>query len=139
MTVLSDRPVWPISERVPYIPSGGYAVGDDEPGGRWNVPDPRAVDAVGSGAGLPFDYEFRSTPERCAQLLPGMVIFGNSFSDFYWPLGLHRYFCFMRRSRTPTERLPGFVDTIPVDTKYFIFQYLASYLPGEAPFLAPWR
>ena len=96
--------VWPISERVPYIASGGYAVGDDEPGGRWNVPDPRAVDAVGSGAGLPFDFEFRWTPERCAQLLPGMVIFGNSFSDFYWPLGLHRYFCFMRRSRTPTGR-----------------------------------
>ena len=128
--------VWPISERVPYIASGGYAVGDDEPGGRWNVPDPRAVDAVGSGAGLPFDFEFRSTPERCAQLLPGMVIFGNSFSDFYWPLGLHRYFCFMRRSRTPTGRFPGFVDTIPADTKYFILQYLASYLPGEGPSLS---
>jgi hypothetical protein len=60
-----------------------------------------------------------------------MVLFGNSFSDFYWSLGLHHYFCFIRRARDPISRFTLFYDTIPAGTKYFIFEYYALWLPGE--------
>ena len=51
-------------------------------------------------------------------------VWGIRSAILYWTVGLHRYFCFIRRSRTPIGRLPAFVDAIPPGTKYFIFQYL---------------
>jgi hypothetical protein len=114
-----------------------YEIGHDEPDGRWLVPDRRVIGQVGFDNVQPFDFEYRSRPELCAQRLPGMVLFGDSFSDRYWSLGLQHYFCFARRSRTPTERLTPFVATIPEGTKYFIFQFVATYFPGEAPWLRP--
>jgi len=128
--------LWPVSESVG-SPSPIYEVGRDEPDGRWLVPDRRAIGEVGFDSVQPFDFEYRSRPELCAQRLPGAALFGNSFSDRYWPLGLQRYFCFIRRARTPTERLTPFVANLPEGTKYFIFQYLAAYLPGEGPRLKP--
>jgi len=128
--------LWPVSESVG-SPGPLYEIGHDEPDGHWLVPDQRAIGQVGFDSVQPFDYEYRSRPELCAQRLPGMVLFGDSFSDRYWPLGLQRYFCFARRARTPIERLTPFVAGIPQGTKYFIFQYLAAYLPGEAPRLKP--
>ena len=44
-----------------------------------------------------------------ATRLPGMVLFGNSFSDDYWTLGLQRYFCFIRRARDPISRFELFM------------------------------
>jgi hypothetical protein len=124
----------PVHEQITYAVAG-YAIGHDEPDGHWTVPDRRAIDEVGDGNGLPFDFEFDSAPRLCDDRLPGTVVFGNSFSDHYWTLGLHRYFCFIRRSRTPISRLPAFVDATPPGTKYFIFQYLAAYLPDDGPWL----
>lgn len=126
----------PVSESVG-SPGPLYEVGRDEPDGHWLVPDRRAIGEVGFDSVQPFDFEYRSRPELCAQRLPGTALFGNSFSDRYWPLGLQRYFCFIRRSRTPAERLTPFVASLPEGTKYFIFQYLAAYLPGEGPLLKP--
>jgi hypothetical protein len=116
----------------PYF-TGTYTVGGSEPDGTWFVPDPRIFDRDDDGVGRPFDYEFRSLPELCPQRLPGMVLFGNSFSDFYWTLGLHRYFCFIRRVRDPISRLTAFLDTIPAGTKYFIFQYWDPWLGADTP------
>jgi alginate O-acetyltransferase complex protein AlgJ len=112
-----------------------YQPGRDEPDGHWNIPDRRALASVDYSKAQPFDFEFRSLPALCPERLPGLAVFGNSFSDTWWGLGLHRYFCFVRRARTPIERLPKFVATLPPATKYFIFQYVAAYFPGEAPWL----
>jgi hypothetical protein len=60
-------------------------------------------------------------------------LFGNSFSDAYWSLGLHRYFCFIRRALDPISRFKLFFDTIPAETKYFIFQYYEPWLWDEPP------
>lgn len=114
-----------------------YQVGHDEPDGHWIIPDRRVLGQIVSNSVEPFDYEYRSLSQLCPQRLPGMALFGNSFSNFYWPLGLQRYFCFARRARTPIERLTPFVASLPQDTKYFIFQFLAAYLPGEGPWLKP--
>jgi len=126
-------PLVPIQEpNFPYF-AGRYEVGREEPDGSWHLTHPKAAYIADDGIGRPFDFEFRSHPELCPQRLPGMVIFGNSFSDLYWHLGLHRYFCSIRRARNPMSRFKLFYDTIPEGTKYFIFQYLAPWLPGDAP------
>ena len=56
------------------------------------------------------------------------MLFGNSFSDNYWTLGLQRYFCFLRRARNPISRFKAFFDAIPSETKYVIFQYYAPHV-----------
>ena len=81
-----------------------------------------------AGIARPFDWEFRSLPELCAARLPGMVLYGNSFSDLYWAVGLQHYFCFIRRAREPISRFKLFYDTIPAGTKYFILQYYEPWL-----------
>lgn len=70
----------PVHERITYA-AAGHAIGQTVPDGHWNVPDPRAVDGVGDGNGLPFDFEFHSAPQLCDKRLPGVVLFGISFSD----------------------------------------------------------
>jgi hypothetical protein len=110
------------------IVDGGYAIGGQEADGDWVTPDPDFLNRADAGVGRSFDFEFRSRSELCLQRLPGTVLFGNSFSDFYWQLGLHRYFCFIRRARDPISRFKAFYDTIPPGTRYFIFQYYEPWL-----------
>jgi hypothetical protein len=127
--------LFPPTEEVPYF-ADAYTIGQKEPDGFWFLPDPLVFERADNGIGRPFDWQFRSLPELCPQRLPGMVLFGNSFSDFYWSLGLHRYFCFIRRAREPISRLKAFYDTMPPDTKYFVFQY---YEPWMTEILSePW-
>jgi SGNH hydrolase-like domain, acetyltransferase AlgX len=128
LAVLSD-----VGESVDYAPDF-YAVGKNPAAGHWNT-DPRRIDVPGLGRLPIFDWEFVSDPTACAHLLPGAVLFGNSFSDGYTTLGLYSYFCFLRRSRTPVARLAPYVADIPKGTKYFIFQYTAPYLQSEVPSL----
>jgi hypothetical protein len=109
-------------EETPYY-ANSYAIGATESDGHWNIPDPGVLDRADAGIGRPFDWEFRSLPELCASRLPGMVLFGDSFSDLYWALGLQRYFCFIRRAREPFSRFKSFYDTMPAGTKYFILEY----------------
>jgi hypothetical protein len=117
----------PPMEEEPYY-EGTYTIGGTEPDGHWNIPDPVVLERADAGIGRPFDWEFRSLPEQCASRLPGTVLFGNSFSDLYWAVGLQRYFCFIRRAREPVSRFKLFYDTMPAGTKYFIFQYYVPWL-----------
>jgi SGNH hydrolase-like domain, acetyltransferase AlgX len=120
----------PPEEETPYY-AGSYAIGGPEPDGHWNIPDPVVLERADAGIARPFDWEFRSLPELCAARLPGLALFGNSFSDLYWALGLQRYFCFIRRARDPFSRFKLFYDTMPAGTKYFIFEYYEPWLAGE--------
>ncbi len=108
-------------------------LGADTPESRWITDDSRRIEYPGLGAYPVFDWEVTSRPERCREKLPGAALFGDSFSDSYWSLGLQNYFCFLRRARTPEERLLAYVDDIPPGTKYFIFQFLDPYLLTEFP------
>jgi SGNH hydrolase-like domain, acetyltransferase AlgX len=117
-------------EEAPYY-EGHYTIGASESDGHWNIPDPRVLERADRGIGRPFDFEFRLLPELCASRLPGMVLFGNSFSDLYWSLGLQRYFCFIRRAREPVSRFKLFYDAIPADTRYFILEYYEPWLLHE--------
>jgi SGNH hydrolase-like domain, acetyltransferase AlgX len=107
-----------------------YVIGQPADDGHWVTADPRKIAYPGWGEFPIFDWEFISTPESCATRLPAAALFGNSFSDLYWSLGLQRYFCRLRRARTP----PGaYIDDLPAETKYFILQYFSVFLPGDAP------
>ena len=120
----------PPEEETPYY-AGSYGIGDTEPDGHWTIPDPVVLDRADPGIGRPFDWEFRSLPELCASRLPGMVLYGNSFSDLYWAVGLQRYFCFIRRAREPVSRFKLFYDTVPAGTKYFILEYYEPWLSHD--------
>jgi len=108
-------------------------VGDSEPDGRW-VLDQRQVD-YSFGPSPIFRWDFESAPDHCAGRLPGAMLWGNSFSDTYESIWLPHYFCFMRRAKTPIERLPRFIADMPAGTRYFIFQFVDTYLPCEAPLI----
>jgi hypothetical protein len=124
--------LFPPAEDLP-VYEVGYAVGGSVADGHWTITDPRYADRADSGIDRPFDFEFRSLPQLCAQRLPGTVLFGNSFSDAYWSLGLQRYFCFIRRARDPISRFMPFYQTMPSDTKYFIYQYYETSLHADTP------
>ena len=121
----------PPTEETPYY-AGGHPIGGAEPDGHWNISDPGVLERADAGIGRPFDWEFLSQPELCAARLPGLVLFGNSFSDLYWGLGLQRHFCFIRRARDPVSRFKLFYDTTPAGAKYFIFEYYEPLLANEA-------
>src|SRR5580700_48478 len=120
----------PPAEEAPYF-AGSYEIGATEPDGHWTIPDPVVLDHADPGIGRPFDWEFRSLPELCVSRLPGMVLYGNSFSDLYWAVGLQRYFCFIRRAREPVSRFKLFYDTMPAGTKYFILEYYVPWLSHD--------
>jgi alginate O-acetyltransferase complex protein AlgJ len=124
--------LFPPDNEIPLF-EGGYSVGEPEPDGQWTVTDPGFADRADPGIGRPFDFEYRSRPELCPQRLPGTMLFGNSFSDYYWALGLQRYFCFIRRARNPISRFQAFYETMPAETKYFIFQYYEPWLVLDTP------
>jgi hypothetical protein len=124
--------LFPPEEDLPIF-EGGYPIGGQETDGHWNIPDLNFADRADPGIGRLFDFEFRSPPQLCSQRLPGLALFGNSFSDVYWMLGMHRYFCFIRRARNPISRFMAFYDAIPPDTKYFIFQYYEPWLIADTP------
>jgi alginate O-acetyltransferase complex protein AlgJ len=109
-------------------------VGKSEPDGRWAF-DQRQVN-YSFGPSPIFRWGFESTPNNCGNRLPGAMLWGDSFSDTYEALWLPHYFCFMRRAKTPIERLPLFISDMPTGTKYFIFQFVDTYLPCEAPLIS---
>jgi hypothetical protein len=128
-------PLVSVREQVPaYGPL--YLRGGHEPDGYWTTPEQNPAD--GMNPERPFDWQFQSNPELCDQRLPATVVYGNSFSDGYWSLGLHKYFCFIRREGThPMSHFERVLARMPPDTKYFIFQYYAPFLPKEAPLVRP--
>jgi hypothetical protein len=111
----------PLTEWTEYN-SDMYGIGKDEPGGRWNISKTAEL----------FDFEYVSDEESCRRTLPPTVLFGNSFTDLWWVVGMHKYFCAIRRSRDipGVSRLPVFVRTMPTGTKYFIFQLVATRFAG---------
>jgi hypothetical protein len=110
-----------------------YEIGKPANDGYWAMGDSRRIVYPGWGEFPVYDWEFISDPDMCITRLPGGAVFGNSFSDLYWALGLQRSFCRLRRARTPIERLSAYIDDLPPETKYFVFQYFAPFLPGDAP------
>jgi len=65
----------------PYL-ANPYGVGIDEPDGKWDMSTQVAPDRADDAVGWPYDWEFWSNPELCAQRLPGTVLFGIRSATF---------------------------------------------------------
>src|SRR6202035_180882 len=120
----------PVVEQAKYA-DNLYRFGGTEPDGHWNMVNPPRAGVYRES----FDYEFISDPQGCGGKLPATLLFGNSLTDTWWPVGLHRYFCSIRFSRVsfPDTRLPAFVETMPSDTKFFVLQFVGPNVVFEAP------
>ena len=75
-----------------------------------------------------FDYKFVSNPDECTAKLPPTLAFGNSFTDFWWSVGLQNYFCSIQFSRftLPVSRFPAFAKSMPAGTKFLFFKCLLT-------------
>jgi alginate O-acetyltransferase complex protein AlgJ len=121
----------PAAEEV-FGASNLYAIGKDNAFGSWRS-DPRRI-TYPNGVSAPiFDWEFVSRPGTCDSRLPAAALFGDSFSDLYWSLGIQNYFCSLRRARTDMQRLPPYLNDLPPETRYFIFEFASTFLPGQEP------
>jgi SGNH hydrolase-like domain, acetyltransferase AlgX len=102
----------------------------DTPDGHWEK-DARRVEVPGLGPMPPFDFIYRSTPEAAQGKLPTTVLFGNSFADMYFNVGIHTYFTSFYRARNISDRFDKSLRNLPEGTKYVVLQFFAPFVGGE--------
>ena len=101
-----------------------------DPGERVDAPDPQPAP---EGSFLehpqpPFEMIWQARPSLRDSKLPPVVLYGNSFVDYYLQAGF--YFQFgevyrVRNNRIPVETV---LEKLPAGTRYFVFQFLEVYL-----------
>jgi hypothetical protein len=82
-----------------------------------------------------FDFVYRTEPAARAGNLPTTVVFGNSFSDMYFNLGLQSYFESFYRARNVMPRMNHSLADLPPGTKYVVYQFFAPFLGTD---MADW-
>jgi alginate O-acetyltransferase complex protein AlgJ len=97
----------------------------------WSAAAPMAL-IPGLGERPVFDWLARAA-DGGGDRLPPAALFGNSFSDFWFSLGIQRYFSEIRRSRTSAERLFPYLETLPPHVKILIYQYNEPNLIVDMP------
>lgn len=75
----------------------------------------------------PFEAIYHNDP-RLPDRLPPMLLYGNSFSDWWESLGLYECFSAVYRVRGKGDDIAQTLRAIPPGTRYLVFQYLAPYL-----------
>jgi len=106
----------------------------------WIAPTEK-VHVPGIGEQPVFDWLVRAPPGKEAGRLPPAALFGNSFSDSYFGLGIQRYFVEIRRARTEIRgiqtgrgnRLLPYLATMPAHVKILIYQYFEPLLLADLP------
>lgn len=119
----------PISE-LSYRYENQYTPDQDTSEGRWEK-DPRRVEVPGTGSMPPFDFIYKTSPAALVGKFPPMVLFGNSFSDMYFNVGLQTYFTEFYRARNYARRFDISLRLLPPGTKYVVYQYFAPFLGTE--------
>lgn len=101
----------PLAERAPFVRR------------TW---DPRAAErAFGVG---PFEYVHRleaPTPED----LPPVTLFGDSFLDVLMSSGFEEHFVSLHRARLHHAPLEDVLRALPTETRFFVFQFIATTTP----------
>jgi hypothetical protein len=69
-----------------------------------------------------FEWIYRAPPAAGADLLPPLVLFGDSFVDHYRSAGLHTYLSAEYRARDSGSNLPDVLANLPTGTRYFVFE-----------------
>ena len=101
-----------------------------DPGERVDAPDPQPAP---EGSFLehpqpPFEMIWQTRPSLRESKLPPVVLYGNSFVDYYLQAGF--YFQFGEVYRIRNNRIPveAVLEKLPGGTRYFVFQFLEVYL-----------
>jgi len=109
-----------------------FAVDQDTDEGRWDK-DASRVELPGWGSVPLFDFIFRSNPAEGRYRLPTTVLFGNSFADMFFGVGIQTYFTEFYRARNVPPRFAKSLANLPPGTKHVIYQFFDPFLGGEFP------
>jgi hypothetical protein len=84
-----------------------------------------------------FEWIYRPAPGPGAQLLPPVVLFGDSFLDHYRTAGFQAYFSATYRARNNDTNLAKVLTSLPADTRYFVFEYLEPWSRSIGSYRVP--
>jgi hypothetical protein len=76
----------------------------------------------------PFEQVYHTDTAYRADKFPQLVLFGNSFVDYYLQGGLINYFTDVYRIRGRGEELSAALRDIPPGTRYFVLQFLEPWI-----------
>lgn len=76
----------------------------------------------------PFEFTYRNDGPRHDKL-PAIVLFGNSFSDFFVEPGMYEFFRAAYRARgVGQQEIEPALRSTPGDARYFVFQFAEPFL-----------
>jgi hypothetical protein len=78
-----------------------------------------------SGRGA-FDFGYPANDQGTAGQLPTAVLFGDSFTDVWFSVGLHQYFRSIYRTQGSPSHVRQMLASLPAGTRYLIWEYLES-------------
>jgi hypothetical protein len=88
------------------------------------------------GPDTPFEFSVVHKVEDPA-LLPGIVVFGDSFFDGMLRSGFAEHFQSIHRARIYQATLDQVLDALPKNTKFFLLQFIETSTPSYTIPLAP--
>ncbi len=88
------------------------------------------------GPDTPFEFSVVHKVEDPA-LLPGIVVFGDSFFDGMLRSGFAEHFQSIHRARIYQATLDQVLDALPKNTKFFLLQFIETSVPSYTIPLAP--
>lgn len=74
-----------------------------------------------------FEWAYHAGNSFHGSKLPTLVLFGNSFLDHYLSAGFFSYFSDVYRARDNGKNFATVLRTLPVGTRYFVFQFLEPW------------
>ena len=71
-----------------------------------------------------FEWIYHAPSGTGANLLPPVVMFGNSFLDHYVTAGIQSYLSAVYRARNNDKNLSTVLTNLPDGTRYFVYNFL---------------
>lgn len=100
--------------------------GDNDPS---FSPDPSGV----------FEWIYHAPAGAGSNLLPPIVLFGDSFLDHYRPAGIQSYLSAAYRARNNDQNLSTVLTHLPNGTRYFVFEFLEQWVNAIGDYKIPDR
>jgi SGNH hydrolase-like domain, acetyltransferase AlgX len=74
-----------------------------------------------------FEWIYRAPPNEGGNLLPPVVMFGDSFLDHYRVAGIQSYLSVAYRARNDDQNFSTVLGNLPAGTRYFVFEFLEPW------------
>jgi hypothetical protein len=86
-----------------------------------------------------FEWIYHAPVGAGANLLPPIVMFGDSFLDHYRPAGIQSYLTAAYRARNDDQNLSTVLTHLPEGTRYFVFEFLEQWVNAIGDYKIPER